>query len=308
MRHELAAGSTEQGQLWPWRLRHRLLPIGLPAAALAAAVIGALLTDSRTGGVTGGVERFSSSSGGYLASLSNLLPLGYAFGAGMVSAVNPCGFPMLPAYLGFYLGENDGGAARPSNLMPRLARAVLVSASVTAGFVLLFAVIGLLISSGAQALSTAFPWVGLAVGVVLLATGGWMLSGREIYSSIGARLAVRVAGTREASVRGYFVFGLSYGVASLSCTLPIFLAAAGGSIAVSNLPDAFAQFVLYGLGMGTVIAALTLSVALLRSAAVGKVRTVLPYVEPAGAFLLVAAGGYIVYYWLTQGGLLDKLR
>ncbi len=32
--------------------------------------------------------------------ISLIIPLGYAFGAGMVSTVNPCGFAMLPAYLG----------------------------------------------------------------------------------------------------------------------------------------------------------------------------------------------------------------
>ena len=32
--------------------------------------------------------------------ISLIIPLGYAFGAGMVSTGNPCGFAMLPAYLG----------------------------------------------------------------------------------------------------------------------------------------------------------------------------------------------------------------
>src|SRR5579859_4028442 len=264
VRHELA--EDRAGPQQPWRFGRRLLPIGFPAAALAAAVIGALLTDAHTGGVTGGVERLSSSSGGYLTSLSNLLPLGYAFGAGMVSAVHPCGFPMLPAYLGFYLGESEDGPARPTRIRPRLARALLVSASVTAGFVLLFAGTGLLISGGAQALSTAFPWIGLAVGLALVGAGAWMLSGRAIYSALGARTAARIGGTGQANVRGYFPFGVSYGVASLSCTLPIVPAAAGGSLAVSNLPSAFAQFVLYGLGMGAVIAALTLSTAACQAA------------------------------------------
>ena len=43
----------------------------------------------------------------WVSNVANLIPLGYAFGAGMVSAVNPCGFAMLPAYLGLYLGSRD---------------------------------------------------------------------------------------------------------------------------------------------------------------------------------------------------------
>ena len=46
-----------------------------------------------------------------VSNISTLIPLGYAFGAGMVSAVNPCGFAMLPAYLGLYLGTRELSAA-----------------------------------------------------------------------------------------------------------------------------------------------------------------------------------------------------
>ena len=43
----------------------------------------------------------------WVSGIAHLIPLGYAFGAGMVSTVNPCGFAMLPAYLGLYLGSRD---------------------------------------------------------------------------------------------------------------------------------------------------------------------------------------------------------
>jgi len=38
-------------------------------------------------------------------------PLAFAFGAGMVATVNPCGFAMLPAYLSFFLGIEDERAS-----------------------------------------------------------------------------------------------------------------------------------------------------------------------------------------------------
>src|SRR6476661_3146053 len=43
----------------------------------------------------------------WVAALAVALPFGYAFGAGMVAAVNPCGFVMLPAYLSLYLGLQE---------------------------------------------------------------------------------------------------------------------------------------------------------------------------------------------------------
>jgi cytochrome c-type biogenesis protein len=59
----------------------------------------------------------------WLASLGALLPVGFAFGAGMVAAVNPCGFAMLPAYLSLYLGAREEEfAKRPRRALGRCAR------------------------------------------------------------------------------------------------------------------------------------------------------------------------------------------
>ena len=106
-------------------------------------------------------------------------------------------------------------------------------------------------------------------------------------------------------MRGYFLFGLSYGTASLSCTLPIFLAVVGTSFAVSSIATSFEQFVLYSLGMGLVIVALTVGMALFKGTMVGLLRKALPYIQPVGSWMMVLAGSYIVFYWLTIGGLLE---
>jgi len=106
------------------------------------------------------------------------------------------------------------------------------------------------------------------------------------------------------SLKGYFLFGLSYGTASLSCTLPVFLAVVGSSLTASNLATSLGQFFLYAFGMGIVIMALTLGMAIFKGAMVRAVRKALPYIQPVGSWLMVLAGMYIVFYWLTIGGLL----
>ena len=106
------------------------------------------------------------------------------------------------------------------------------------------------------------------------------------------------------NVKGYFLFGISYGIASLSCTLPIFLSVIGTSFAASTILTSLSQFLLYGMGMGVVIMVLTLGVAFFKSAMLGTIRKMLPYVGPIGSWLMVIAGAYIVFYWLTIGGLL----
>ena len=279
--------------------------VGLPAIVASLALIGAFVAakligkDDGIDGVNGFVESLSGGSGSFLGNLGLLAPLGFAFAAGMASAVNPCGFAMLPAYLGLYLGSNQ--EAPPKR---QLGKALLVGLSVTAGFVVLFGTAGLIIAIGARsAVVGILPWLGLGIGIILAVTGAWMVGGGKLYSGLAARAASRIGDPSQVSPKGYFLFGLSYGTASLGCTLPIFLTVVGTSLAVSDLGASFGQFLLYALGMGLVIMALTLGLAVAKGAMVGAVRKALPYVQPVGAWLMVIAGAYIVFYWLTLGGL-----
>ncbi|GIV77071.1 MAG: hypothetical protein KatS3mg050_1465 [Litorilinea sp.] len=283
--------------------RSWLLSGGLAFIALAVAVAASLATGPNLSTLTGGVERLSAASTSLLGRLGDLLPLGYAFGAGMVAAVNPCGFAMLPAYIGLFLGSGDGHVGA-GYMDRRLYQALLVSLTVTFGFVLLFGAVGLLISAGARVLIGIFPWIGLLIGLLLILVGAWVFGGGGLHTGVGDQLAARVGYTRQKSVKGYFLFGLSYGLASLSCTLPVFLVVVGTTVAVSGLAGAFLQFILYGLGMGWVLFLLTTSMALFEGAMVRYVRNALPYLQPVSALLLVLAGTFIVYYWLTLGGLL----
>ncbi len=231
-----------------------------------------------------------------------MLPLGYAFGAGMVAAVNPCGFALLPAYLGRYLGDSGGNHA---SVRPRLIRALSVSGMITAGFVVLFGVAGLALVVATTAVVRAMPWLGLLMGVLLIIEGGRALSGSHIATNLGNRFAVRFgSGAHQRNYQGYFAYGLAYGAASLSCTLPIFLAVVGSTLVVGSLAARIGQFMLYALGMGFVISLLTLSTAVFKLAVIRHVHVFGRHVQAVSTVLLLLAGAYIVYYWLTVGGLL----
>ncbi len=280
--------------------------VGLPAMIAVVALIGAFVAakligkDDGIDGVNGFVESLSGNSSTFLGNLGLFAPLGFAFAAGMASAVNPCGFAMLPAYLGLYLGSAQD--AQPTR---QFGKALLVGLSVTAGFVVLFGTAGLIIALGARsAVVGILPWLGLSIGIILAVTGAWLVGGGKLYSGLAARAASHIGDPSRVSPKGYFLFGLSYGVASLGCTLPIFLTVVGTSLAVSDLGTSLGQFLLYALGMGMVIMALTLGMAVAKGAMVGAVRKALPYVQPVGAWLMVIAGAYIVFYWLTLGDLM----
>ena len=290
----------------PNQWRSIALSAGLGFLALAVAYIGAVTLGKDTGidGLNRFVEGLSGSSSSFLGNLGLWAPLGFAFAAGMASAVNPCGFAMLPAYLGLYLGSNSEAQEKP-HIMRQVGRAWLVGGSVTAGFVVLFGVVGGLISLGARSVVVEIlPWLGLAIGVLLVFAGAWLVGGGKLYTGLAARAATRFGDPSAISPKGYFLFGLSYGTASLSCTLPVFLAVVGTSFASSSILASAGQFFLYALGMGLVIIALTLGIAFARGAMVGALRKALPYIQPIGSWLMIVAGAYIVFYWLTIGGLL----
>jgi cytochrome c biogenesis protein CcdA len=288
-------------------LRSTLVPVLVAGTAIGIAFLGAILVgrDNEIDGVNGFVEFLSGNSSSFLGGLVGASFL-FAFTAGLASAVNPCGFAMRPAYLGLYLGTSEAGAGAvgPARL---LGRALLIGGAVTAGFVVLFGVVGTAVGLGASFIAQVLPWVGLAVGILLAMAGAWIIGGGKLYTGLAARAASHIGEPSQIGIKGYFLFGISYGTASLSCTLPIFLAVLGVNIAGVSLWNSVGQFFLYALGMGLVIMLLTLGMAFFKGAMVKALRKALPYIQPIGAALMVIAGVYIIFYWLTLGGLLAAL-
>ncbi len=237
---------------------------------------------------------------GWLTELAAVLPFGFAFGAGMVAAVNPCGFAMLPAYLSLYLGAHEEDFGKRSS-MSRLLRALFVGATVSSGFVLLFGLAGLVISAGGTLLLDVMPALGIVIGGVLILVGIWMLAGQTFHAGVFERFAGRVGDPRNVSVPGFFLFGLAYGAASLSCTLPAFLAVVGSSLASGGVLAGAGRFLGFGLGMAAVLVTLTLALAFFKQGLVKWLRRAVPYVQLASAVLLVLAGAYVIFYWLSSG-------
>ena len=194
-----------------------------------------------------------------------------------------------------------GVGARPGL---RLGRAMVISLAVTAGFVLLFGSVGLVISAGGRFVVTAMPWVGLTIGALLTVVGLGMMTGKtKIYFGLAQRASAGINVRQNNRILSFFLFGLAYGMASLSCTLPIFLIVVVSSMTAGNFLNGFIEFVYYALGMGLVLTALTVSTALFKGVVASYLRAAMPYVERVGIMLVTLAGLFIVYYWLSIDGL-----
>ncbi len=237
----------------------------------------------------------------WMNALAVLLPFGYSFGAGMVSTVNPCGFSLLPAYLSLYLGDRDGGTAS-GNFLLRGGRALLIGTAVTLGFTVLFSFVGVIIWAGGYLLMQYLPWLGLFVGVVLACLGLFLLAGKSVHTALPARLANLIGTPESQGFNTYFLFGIGYGMASLGCTLPVFLVVVGSAIKSQGFSNGLFQFFSYSLGMGAVLTSLALSLAVFKGGLATYLRRVLPYMGRIAGALLLISGFYQMYYWITKGG------
>jgi cytochrome c-type biogenesis protein len=206
--------------------------------------------------------------------------------AGGLSVVNPCGFPLLPAFLSFYLGADE---ERLPSAPSRVVQGLIVGGLVALGFLGFFALVGLPVIFGVGAIARAVPWAGLVTGAVLALVGLGTLLGIHLRLPVEVRVRVR----RARRLGAMLLFGVGYGAASLGCTLPLFLALVGASLGGAKLT----AFVAYGMGMAVVLIALSVLVALAREGATRLVRPALPYVSRIAGVLLLASGGYLFYYW-----------
>lgn len=226
-------------------------------------------------------------------------PLLLAFAAGLVATVNPCGFAMLPAYLSYFMGLDEGSDADTgddASSASSVGQALRVGAIVSLGFLVVFGVTGLLINAGVRSIIDWIPFVALAIGVVMVVLGIAMWRGYEL--SIGF-LKVE-GGTNSRETKSVFTFGVSYALASLSCTLPVFLSVVVGSITGASFVAGLATYLAYGLGMSTLLIALTLAVAFAKQGVVRRLRSVLKHVHRISAAFLIVAGVYITWFWLDD--------
>lgn len=214
-----------------------------------------------------------------------------AFTAGLVATVNPCGFAMLPAYLGYFLGTDEPAEA---NTVNSVGRALRTGAVVSSGFLLVFGIAGAIIVAGVRSLTTVLPWVALVVGAGLVVLGIALLRGRYLTIRLPS-----IRGKKDRSNGSLFVFGISYAIASLSCTLPIFLSLVATTFTQTTFLAGFAAFIAYGVGMSLVLIGITVALAFGKDTLVRKLRGTAPYINKISGVAMILAGGFIVWYWAT---------
>lgn len=218
--------------------------------------------------------------------------LALAFSAGLVATINPCGFAMLPAYLSYFMGIQDEDRSRSA----AVRTALVVGGVVSTGFLVVFGIAGIVIAAVSRSVATQWiPWLALAVGVGIVLLGIALLFGYQL--TVGIPKAKR--GRRGEGFGNVFGFGVSYAVASLSCTLPVFLTVVATQITQRSFVSGLTIFLAYAAGMATVLMALTVVLAIGKHSFVNWLRASVRYVNRVSGVVLVIAGAWIIWFWST---------
>ncbi len=250
-------------------------------------------------------------------------PLALAFSAGALTTVNPCGFALLPAYIAYALqseGEMTSEVERRAwfAVWIRAARGGLLGAPLTAGFLLVFSVVGATLVLGGHALVHLFPWLAMLVGAGLVALGVWMLVTRRAPEwSFLQRLVASVRSARHRASGGKYpqreaheshgrlatawMFGVGYGFSSLGCALPIFLLVVGAAITAPAPGQTVLILAAYAAGMALTLFAAALAASALHDLLRRAVYPLLRWANLVAALLLVVAGVYIILFQGQSG-------
>ena len=217
------------------------------------------------------------------------------FSLGIVTAINPCGFAMLPTWLGYFIGRDTAdNQARPEQVI----RGLFVSLILTTTFVGVFGFLGFVISHlvNEETIAQKTPWITVILGALLIPYGFSLLF-KNNQKKVFLLNRRGPASNEMLSVIG---FGVSYAVVSVGCSAPLFLLQISGSFSREGIFEGTIIFLTYALGLGAVVTVSTLSLALARGGLVRNVRKVLPCVDLIGALSLMVGGAYLFIYGIYE--------
>ena len=221
----------------------------------------------------------------------------YSFILGVMAAVNPCGFVLLPTYLVYYLGTELNREGE--NKTTTLRRGLSVGMAVSSGFIGLFLVVGIISRAFTTVIRDNAKYAALVIGIGLVAMGIAMLFGWKLPIS-----QPDVSVQRKRTTWNMFLFGIVYAIASIGCTIGLLISVILGSINRHGFVSGVISIVLYGLGMGLLVTSLTVALAFARVGLVSTIKKSFKWFDKISAAFVVLTGLYLTWYWL--GAITDR--
>jgi cytochrome c-type biogenesis protein len=176
-----------------------------------------------------------------------LLATATMFGAGVLTSLTPCVYPMIPITAGIIAGTAGVDATR--------RRVVALTLTYVSGLALLYALLGLLAGLTGTLFGTvsASPWARFIIGNLLLLFGLAML---DVFTiSAPQRLAAWAGGLGGGSYPGVFLLGATSGIVAAPCGAPAFAAVLTWVSTTGSPALGFVYLFVFSLGMTALLVA-----------------------------------------------------
>jgi len=207
------------------------------------------------------------------------------FGAGLVTSLNPCIYPMIPITAGTLAGVDAPGRTR--------RRTVGLTLTYVTGLALFYAVLGLIAGLTGSLFGTigSSPWARLAIGNVLLVFALAMLD--VIPIRMPTRLAAWAGSLGSGSYPAVFLLGATSGIVAAPCGAPAFAVVLTWVATTQSAVLGFVYLFVFSLGMTALLVVVGLFSGAL--AALPRAGAWMAWIKKAaGAVLLLMAEYYFV--------------
>lgn len=217
-----------------------------------------------------------------------LVALVSLFGAGLVTSLTPCVYPMIPITAGILAGSAGPNGSR--------LRTVGLTLTYVSGLALLYATLGLLAGLTGSLFGTvsANPWARFAIGNLLLLFGLAMLD--VIPVSAPHRLVAWAGSLGGGSYPAVFLLGATSGTVAAPCGAPAFAAVLTWVGATGSPVLGFVYLLVFSLGMMALLVAVGVSSGVL--AALPTSGPWLTWIKRTAGIVLVAMAEY---YFIQMG-------
>ena len=207
------------------------------------------------------------------------------FGAGLVTSLNPCIYPMIPITAGTLAGVDAQGRTR--------RRTVGLTLTYVTGLALFYALLGVIAGLTGSLFGTigSSPWARLAIGNVLLVFALAMLD--VIPIRVPARLAAWAGNLGGGSYPAVFLLGATSGIVAAPCGAPAFAVVLTWVATTQSAVLGFIYLFVFSLGMTALLVVVGLFSGTL--AALPRAGAWMVWIKrAAGVVLLLMAEYYFV--------------
>lgn len=224
-----------------------------------------------------------------------------AFVTGVLSFFAPCAFPLLPGYMGFVLTRKEGVKDRPG-----MRGHVGGGVAAAIGIIAVFSLAGLLVAAAGSAVVAYVSYLAPFIAVIIAVMGLLMLLDRtswteRLITPMTSKVQTRLSGSSRLSpnTSGLFLYGAGYGVASMGCQAPVFVAIMVAGFVAGGFGNAFLLFIMFGIGMGIMMVLVTVLIGMAKGAVIKKMTSAMPMIKRVSGLILLLAGIYLAWYYLT---------